>query len=77
MQPSDKSRAAAFLFAFFLGTFGVHRFYVGKIGTGITMLILTLSLFGILITAFWALIDWIIIVSGGFRDADGRLITTW
>ncbi len=37
---SPKSRLAVTLFAFFLGTFGAHRFYLGKIGTAIGMLIL-------------------------------------
>ena len=74
---SEKSRTVAFLFAFFLGGFGIHRFYVGKTGSAIAMLILTLSLVGILVTAFWALIDWILVASGNFKDADGQLIKNW
>ncbi len=65
---SDKSFMATLLFCIFLGTLGVHRFYVGKIGTGILML-LTLGGFGI-----WWLIDLILIVSARFRDSDGFLI---
>lgn len=68
---SEKSRLAVSLFAFFLGVFGVHRFYLGKIGTGIAM-IFTLGGFGI-----WMLIDFIMAVSGQMRDKDGRLITKW
>ncbi|RWS84834.1 hypothetical protein DN462_24860 [Citrobacter freundii] len=30
----EKSRIAAALLAFFLGGFGVHKFYLGKIGQG-------------------------------------------
>jgi TM2 domain-containing membrane protein YozV len=77
MNISEKSRTAAFLFAFFLGTFGIHRFYAGKTGTAITMLLLTLSLFGLIITSFWSLIDWIMVASGNFRDGDGKLIKNW
>jgi TM2 domain-containing membrane protein YozV len=51
-----------------LGTLGVHRFYVGKIGTGILMLI-TLGGFGL-----WVLIDFILIVCGVFRDKQGLVI---
>lgn len=65
---SDKGFVAAILLCFFLGAFGVHRFYVGKIGTGILML-LTLGGLGI-----WVLIDFILIVTSAFRDGDGLLI---
>lgn len=77
MNISEKSRLATFLFAFFLGLFGIHRFYVGKVGSAIAMVLLTLSVFGIAVTGVWALIDWITAVSGNFRDADGRVIKTW
>lgn len=36
-----KSTGAAYLIWFFLGYLGVHRFYFGKTGSGIAMLILT------------------------------------
>ncbi|MFP1764003.1 TM2 domain-containing protein [Lonsdalea quercina] len=39
-QPQGtKSRMAAALFAFFLGGFGAHKFYLGKIGQGLLYLI--------------------------------------
>ena len=39
-QPvSEKSRLAAALLAFFLGGLGIHRFYVGKVGTGIAIIL--------------------------------------
>jgi TM2 domain-containing membrane protein YozV len=74
---SDRRILPAFLLAFFVGVFGVHRFYVGKTGSGIAMLVLTLTLFGMIATAIWAMIDWILIVCGAFRDAEGRLLTQW
>ena len=55
---SKRSRLAAALMAFFLGWLGVHRFYVGKIGTAILM-VLTVGGFGI-----WATIDLIMILTG-------------
>lgn len=68
---SDKKRLIAFLLAFFVGGFGVHRFYVGKVGTGILML-LTLGCLGI-----WTLIDCIMILCGAFKDKEGRPLVDW
>lgn len=69
--PSDKSRGVALILALLLGVFGAHRFYVGKAGTGLLMLG-TLGGLGI-----WYLVDVIMIASGGFRDAEGRLVKRW
>jgi len=40
---SSKSRLAATLLVWFLGIFGAHRFYLGKTGTAIAMLVLGIS----------------------------------
>ena len=68
---SPKSRLAAALLAWFLGVLGIHRFYVGKVGTGILMLV-TLGGLGI-----WALIDFIVILVGSFKDKEGRRLINW
>ncbi|MBF8266923.1 MAG: hypothetical protein HW388_431 [Dehalococcoidia bacterium] len=68
---SPKSRLAVTLLAFFLGTLGIHRFYLGKTGTGILML---LTFGGLTI---WALIDFIMAVSGSMKDKEGKPITKW
>ncbi|HEV2329153.1 MAG TPA: protein kinase [Verrucomicrobiae bacterium] len=68
---SDKILLPTFLLAFFFGVFGAHRFYVGKIGTGVLQLF-TLGGFGI-----WTTIDWILILCKVFTDGNGRRITNW
>lgn len=68
---SDKKILPAFLLCFFLGGLGVHRFYVGKVGTGILQL-LTLGGLGL-----WALIDLIMLATGSFTDKAGHKITQW
>lgn len=68
---SEKRILPALLLCLFLGIFGVHRFYAGKIGTGVLQL-LTVGGLGI-----WALIDFVLILTGAFRDGDGKKITQW
>jgi hypothetical protein len=65
---APKNWLTALLLCLFLGVIGVHRFYVGKIGTGILQL-LTLGGFGI-----WVLIDLILICCGKFTDKNGYLL---
>lgn len=66
---SDKDWIVTLLLSLFLGTLGVHIFYVGKIGTGVLQFI-TLGGCGV-----WSLIDLIMIVTGKFTDKDGNYIT--
>ena len=61
---SIKGFVPTILLCFFFGVFGVHRFYVGKVGTGILQL-LTLGGFGI-----WTLVDFIMIVVGSFKTGE-------
>lgn len=74
---SDRKILVAFLLALFLGTLGVHRFYCGRIGSGVAQLVLTLTVLGAPIAWIWSTVDWILIVCGAFRDGDERLLTEW
>ena len=65
VKKSEKNFVPTLLLAIFLGMLGIHRFFVGKIGTGILQLI-TFGGFGI-----WATIDVIMIVVGSFKDKNG------
>jgi TM2 domain-containing membrane protein YozV len=68
---TEKRILPAFLLCLFVGILGIHRFYVGKIGTGILHL-LTLGCFGIC-----TVIDCILIIVGEFTDKDGNKIKQW
>lgn len=62
----SKSQIIAFLLCFFLGSMGIHRFYLGYIGIGVIQL-LTLGGLGI-----WALIDLIRIITGDLKPKNGE-----
>jgi len=105
---SPKSRLATTLLAFpwlVVGLFGAHRFYTGKIGTAVIMLVMGVlaaicyfgGLFAPLVVGgdesalgpvvvggvlyfavwVWALIDFIIAVTGNFKDSQGKIIKKW
>lgn len=68
---SDKSRGVTLLLAALLGPFGGHRFYTGKVKSGLLMAC-TLGGMGI-----WYLYDLIVVAAGGFKDSEGRLVLDW
>lgn len=67
---SQKDYLTTLLLCIFLGPLGVHRFYTGKIGTGIAMIF---TFGGALI---WAMVDLIFIIAGRFKDSTGAYIMT-
>lgn len=69
---SEKKRLAALLFCLFLGVLGIHRFYAGKIWTGVLVIVTAGGFFGI-----WPLIDLIMIACGVFKDKEGNTLKTW
>jgi len=87
---SGHSKAVLAIVCFFVGSIGVHRFMVGKIGTGLAMLILTFvvsfltynfiddptdSLVGpLVLSGIWPAIDFIMIICGSFKDRDGNIV---
>ena len=87
---SPKSRLAATLLCAIpalFGILGIHRIYIGKIGTGVTMIVLSVLawitvwfLVGIFIwiaVGIWAIVDFAFIVAGRMKDSQGLLIDKW
>lgn len=65
---SEKSKAVAALLCFFVGLLGIHRFYVGKIGSGLLWMF-TGGLLGI-----GAIVDFFVILFGSFTDKAGHFL---
>jgi TM2 domain-containing membrane protein YozV len=70
-EVSKRSRGVALGLCFFGGVFGLHRFYVGKVQTGVAMIV-TFGGLGI-----WWLYDLVLIAAGEFRDADDVPLRNW
>ena len=81
-QQGAKSKMAAGLLAIFLGTYGVHNFYLGYIGKAVVQLCLTIlgiitacfyiGFLFVIATWIWSLIEGIMIFSGSIKtDAKG------
>jgi TM2 domain-containing membrane protein YozV len=51
------SAAVSYVLWFLLGLLGVHRFYLGRVGSGVVMLVLSITVFGVFITGIWWIVD--------------------
>lgn len=61
---NQKSKTVAAMLAFFLGYIGLHNFYLGFTAKGIFQFILTITVLGAPVSAIWALMDFIMILTG-------------
>lgn len=57
VQRRGKDKLIAYLLWWFLGLFGAHRFYLGRTGSAVGMLILTITLIGMIATFIWWIVD--------------------
>jgi len=68
---AQKSTGVAYLLWFFLGGFGGHRFYLGKTGTAVTQLIITIvgvfTLIPFIVKGIWLLVD-LFLIPGIIRE---------
>lgn len=71
VNPSDRNRLTALLLCIFLGWVGAHRFYVGKVGTGLIWLF-TFAFLGV-----GVIYDLIFLATGEFRDDRERRLVRW
>lgn len=70
---SDKSKMVAGLLGIFLGSVGIHRFYLGFTTIGIIQIVVTLVTCGI--GSLWGFIEGIVILCGGMnKDVKGRAL---
>ena len=82
-EANKKSVGLAYVLWFFLGLVGGHRFYAGRAGSGVAMLVITLlsfflmavvvGFFTLAITGIWALVD-AFLIGGWIRDYNNRLV---
>jgi len=73
----DKSKIAAGLLGIFLGSLGIHNFYLGFTGKAIAQLLISILSCGMLswASAIWGLVEGILILTGSMdKDADGNLL---
>ena len=76
-DPNAKSKIAAGLLGIFLGSIGVHNFYLGYTGKAVAQLLITILSCGVLsvVSGIWGLVEGIQILTGSIdRDANGNLL---
>lgn len=80
LNPEPKSKLAAGLLGIFLGSLGIHRFYLGYTTIGVVQLLLTVIVsfftcgFSAIVASIWGFVEGILIICGTVitTDADGN-----
>ena len=71
-EANKKTALIAYLLWFFVGLFGGHNFYLGRIGVAVAQLILSITVVGMVITVFWVLVD-AFLIPGWIRNQNNLL----
>jgi TM2 domain-containing membrane protein YozV len=71
-EANKKQAVIAYALWFFVGFLGGHRFYLGRTGSAIAILILSLTVVGLIITAVWVLVD-AFLIPGILREKNNEL----
>ena len=74
---SARGKLVLAIVCWFLGPLGIHRMVVGKVGSGVAQFVLSCTIIGLFISVPWAIIDFIMILTGNFRDRNGATMTEW
>ena len=77
-QVGEKSKVAAGILGILLGALGVHNFYLGYTGKGVTQLLISVLSFGFLspVSAIWGLVEGITYLTNDTKtDANGYLLS--
>ncbi len=69
-----KNKVVAGLLGIFLGSFGIHRFYLGYNGIGVLMLLITVLTcgYGGVITSIWGIVEGVLCLTGSMTDVKGQ-----
>lgn len=65
LSPAPKSKVIAGILGILLGSLGVHNFYLGRVGLGLTQLLITVISLGFLswVSAIWGIVEGILILT--------------
>jgi TM2 domain-containing membrane protein YozV len=78
INSNPKSKVVAALLAFFFGSLGIHRFYLGHTTIGIIQLLCaTIGAFftlgiSLVVVWIWGFVEFILILTGSLKDVDGQ-----
>ncbi|NIJ18510.1 TM2 domain-containing membrane protein YozV [Sphingomonas naasensis] len=74
---NDRNKYVAAILAFFLGTLGIHRFYLGRNGSGVLMIVISATVVGLIVTGLWSFIDAVRYLIMSDAEFDHRYARTW